>query len=54
MILGCLNYFGVDAPPLSRHPELVSGSNLHRVRWPYQERWMLKRVQHDGLMGVGV
>ena len=53
MKLGRLNHIGVATPFTSRHPELVSGSISPHGRGAQVERWMLKRVQHDGLAGVG-
>ena len=41
-----------DASPLSRHPELVSGSMYQRQPEVQEEEWMLKQVQHDD-GGVG-
>ena len=37
---------------VNRHPELVSGSTFEQnsSRRNFPPRWMLKRVQHDGLM----
>ncbi len=36
-------------PQTLRHPELVSGS-ISQHRAALAARWMLKRVQHDGLV----
>ncbi len=36
-------------PQTLRHPELVSGS-ISQHRPALAARWMLKRVQHDGLV----
>ena len=53
MKLGRLNQIGVATLFPPRHPELVSGSILPQRREAEVEGWMLKRVQHDGLVGVG-
>ncbi len=40
--------------PLYRHPERVSGSTAPRVLSGFVARWMLNRVQHDGVLIWGV
>ena len=38
------------SPIDSRHPELVSGSTRPPAKRPVLARWMLKQVQHDGML----
>jgi hypothetical protein len=44
----------IDMPTTRRHPELVSGAISPRARTMRVDRWILKQVQDDGFVGLGV